>query len=134
MTFPIYTQDRFLEAVMNWIESGGSANVIEPRLGWSLLHLAAEFQNVAAIEYLIAAGADPNQRDPYGRTPLHIAVDSEIDGAVQTEEPLEFKATKRLIELGAETTLRDMGGRTPVDTVDSYGDEARKIFKETVNI
>lgn len=133
MAFPRCSEEHFLEDMKKWIESGGSANAIEPRQGWSLLHVAAEFQNIAAIEYLINAGADPNQCDQHGQTPLHIAVDSEIDGAVQMREPLEYKAAKRLIELGAQTTIRDSQGKTPIDWVDGYGNEARKRFNEVVN-
>src|SRR2546423_5118514 len=121
MAFPIFTSEHFLRDIKQWVESGGSANAIHPKSGWSLLHVAAELKDVAAIDYLIEAGADPNQRDIYGQTPLHIAVDSEIDGARQMQEPLEYKVTKRLIELGADTTIRDNQDKTPIDWVDGYG-------------
>lgn len=45
--------------------------------GWSALHLAAKAGLLYAVKALIDAGADINSIDmTYGRTALHIAVDS----------------------------------------------------------
>ena len=98
--------------------------------GWSLLHYAAEFQDIPAIEYLIEHGADPNGRDIYGVTPLHLAIDSEIDASTQVGDPLLFKTTKRLIELGADTSAKDNSGKTPIDWANSHGEDTRKIINE----
>jgi ankyrin repeat protein len=130
VTLPKFSNEHFLRDIKLWLESGGSANAFYPQSGWSLLHAAAELQDVAAIDYLIQVGADPNQRDIYGLTPLHIAVDSEIDGNIQADEPLEYKATIRLIDLGADPTIKDNEGATPMDWVDRYGELARRKFDE----
>lgn len=37
------------------------------------LHAAAHKGDLATLRQLIAAKADLNARDPYGRTPLHVA-------------------------------------------------------------
>ena len=130
--FPDYSEEHFLCDVKKWVDGGGSAKVVRPQDGYSLLHQAAEFQDVAAIEYLIEAGCDPNQHDIHGQTPLHIAVDSEIDAAIQTQGRVEYKATKRLVELGTKTDVADNQGATPIDWVNRYGEMARKRFKEVV--
>jgi len=75
-------------------QDGRSIEATDPQNGWSLFHFAAELQDIAAMEYSISSGCNPNQRDNFGQTSLHIGVDSDIDGAIQTETPLEYRATK----------------------------------------
>jgi ankyrin repeat protein len=130
--FPAFSTETFLNDIERWVADGGSVETTDPRNGWSLLHIAAEMQDIAAIEYLINSGCDPNRRDNHGQTPLHIAVDSEIDGAIQTEEPIEYRVTKRLIELGADATRQNDRGETPMDWIDRYGEKARSKFEEVL--
>lgn len=47
------------------------------------LHRAAHLDDVAAIRSLLAAGADPDQRDAAGRTPAHVAAFASNDSALQ---------------------------------------------------
>ncbi len=47
------------------------------------LHAAAHLGNVTKIEQLIAGKADVNARDPYGRTPLHVATYARKGDAVR---------------------------------------------------
>jgi len=47
------------------------------------LHAAAFSGDLAAIEKLIKAKADLNSRDPYGRTPLHVATHARKPDAVR---------------------------------------------------
>ena len=130
LKYPNLSDENLVATVKQWLESGGSPHITHPDSGWSLLHYAADFQDVAAIEYLAELGCDLNVRDSYGQTPLHLAVDSEIDDTVQTGEALDFKVTRRLIELGAELTIRDNKGKTPLDWIDNYGEEARARYEE----
>jgi uncharacterized protein len=132
MMFPEFSHETFLKDIKRWVESGGSIETTDPKGGWSLLHIAAELKDVAAIEYLINSGCSPNRRDNYGQTPLHIAVDSDIDGAIQTGEPLEYRATKRLIELGADAMMQNDKGESPMDLVQRYGERAKRRFDEIV--
>ena len=47
------------------------------------LHAAAHSGDVAAIERLVVTKADVNARDPYGRTPLHVATYARKGNAVR---------------------------------------------------
>lgn len=73
--------------------------------GWTPLHLAAFFGSAAAVERLIAAGADLAvlSRNPLKNTPLHAAV----AGGHQ-------EAALILIERGADVHATDAGGHTPL--------------------
>jgi ankyrin repeat protein len=128
--FPVLREERYLDDVKRWIEQGGSPHVTQSEGGWTLLHIAAEYQCVEAIEYLISLNCNPNLVDAFGQTPLHIAVDSEIDATTQVGATLNYKTTKRLIELGADLTTRDNRGKTPLDWIDKYGTAARQKFDE----
>src|SRR6185295_10928034 len=127
MKFPDISEEHCLNDIKRWVETGGSAQVVHPESGWSLLHVAAEFQCVEAVAYLVSVGCDPNLRDVYGQTPLHFAVDSEIDAVSQVGAPLLYKTSKRLIELGADPGIKDNQGKTPIDWINGHGAEARTI-------
>lgn len=47
------------------------------------LHAAAESGNVSTIRALLAKGADPDARDPAGRTPAHVAAFASHDAALR---------------------------------------------------
>jgi ankyrin repeat protein len=133
MNFPRIEEESCLRDIKRWVEEGGSAKITHRESGWTLLHIASEFQCVEAIEYLIGLGCDPNSPDMYGQTPLHFAVDSEIDATIQTGVPLLYKTTKRLLELGADLNVKNNKGETPMDWINNYGENARKIFKDVMN-
>ena len=68
------------------------------------LHKAAA-GDLAVVEKLIAAGADPNAREKYGNTPLHWAARHSNNSAV----------VEKLIAGGADPKARDIGGKFPFD-------------------
>lgn len=132
MHIPRFREESFLRDLKAWIRAGGSPTVVLPRDGWTLLHLAAEFQDLTAIEYLVALGCDPNSLDFHGQTPLHIAADSETDGVVQTGEPLLYTVAKRLIQLGADPAISDSTGTTTSDVASAYGPRVKMEFDQAL--
>src|SRR5215510_8359486 len=117
MNFPIIREESCFSDIKRWIEAGGSTRTTDLRTGCTFLHVAAEFQCVEAIEYLIELGLDPNTLDLNGQTPSHVAVDSEVDSTLQTGAPLLYKTTKRLIELGADLNMKNRQSETPLDWI-----------------
>jgi hypothetical protein len=133
LKYPNLSPENLVIDIKRWLESGGSPHVTKPDTGSSLLHDAAAYQDVAAIEYLYALGCDVNLRDAIGDTPLHVAVLFEVDTSIQTGEALDFKVTKRLIELGADTTIQNILGDTVADWIDTQGDEIRARYEEILS-
>jgi ankyrin repeat protein len=104
-----------VDELNEYLASGGDINAVTPVSGWSLLHCAVENQNLELIQLLAKYGANLNAKDIYGTTPLHLAVDIDIDGAVQNGENVSFETTQLLLSLGADEFARDKKGRTPRD-------------------
>ena len=51
-------------------------NAADNKLGWTSLYRAVMCGHLAATEFLLDLGADPNLQDKDGRSPLHQAVDN----------------------------------------------------------
>jgi hypothetical protein len=69
---------------------------------------------------------DNNQSQ--GWTSLHWAVDEDLDGAIQNNEPVTLSTVKALIEAGADETARDSEGRTARDIAAAYGQKALRLY------
>lgn len=72
-------------------------------------HLAVEQDRLEELRDLLTAGADIHE-ESNGFTLPHRAVDGEIDGHVQTGEPLHVDATCFPLPQGADPTRRSHGG------------------------
>ena len=92
-----------MDALESGLQSPGAVNGFAYD-GWTPLHLAAFFGQRAAVERLLAAGADLNavSRNALHNTPLHAAV---AGGHVDV--------SLLLIEAGAGVNVSDAGGHTP---------------------
>lgn len=84
---------------------------IEP-LGWTPLHAAAICRDSRRVKRLLAAGADPNARDKWGRTPLMWAARYMHTGDRQT--------IPALVGAGAEVNTVDENGATALHIAASH--------------
>ncbi|MFD5060274.1 ankyrin repeat domain-containing protein [Streptomyces sp. NPDC058394] len=72
-------------------------------------HVALEQDRLEDLRDLLAAGADVHE-EYAGFTLLHRAVDGEVDGHIQTGEPLHVDATALLLSQGADPARRSHCG------------------------
>ena len=90
-------------------ENAGSETVAErpaaPADSQSPLHKAVAKGDLATVEGLIVAGWNPNSRDKYERTPLHI-------WHREANYEVHFPIFNALVEAGADINARDKSGRT----------------------
>lgn len=80
-----------------------NAATVRGHFGDTPLHVAAVWGDLAAIEILLAHGADVNAAGEHGYTPLHEAVEQE-----------QLEAARLLISRGASTDLKNDVGMTPL--------------------
>lgn len=125
-------QEDNLQNIQARISAGHGKNEPLGEEGWTLLHSAAENENLIAIEYLVAQGADLEARTTSGWTPLHFAVDIAIDGASQQMTPIDFTLVRRLVDMGARLDARNDENQTPRDVAAAYGADALRLFDEAV--
>jgi ankyrin repeat protein len=131
------------------------------RTGATLLnHLVSEYSekdSLKAIQLLLARGADVNEQDDYGRTPLmYAAADTGIetfrflldhganvnirdkDGPVllQVLEGGNFDIVRLLLQHGADVHLSYEDGKTPLMQIAQMGDEefARELLRRGADI
>ena len=69
------------------------------------LHEAAKSGDAELVEALLLSGADVNQKDDIGRTPLNCAIHGPLNGS------LKQAAVEKLLEHGADVNLRDSLGK-----------------------
>lgn len=88
--------------------------------GLSLLHYAVKQQNLALLEYLLKAGANPELADQAQRTALFYAL-----------EQNDLAPVKMLVEHQASLSAKDQAQRTPLlYAVGYYVQEANDTFKQ----
>lgn len=121
-----------LVEIRYFVENGGNLSIKDEKSGWTLLHFCAECQQPEVMNYLIDSGANVNIQDSQGWAPLHLSIDSEIDGAIQSETEIHFVLTKMLINRGANLDLKTNEGETPRDIAKAYGVEILNKFDNLV--
>lgn len=80
-------------------DAAAFASAFTAIMTWNFMSPPTEDQVLATIEALVEAGADVNAADPYGSTPLGLAVGS--------KQPKLLRVVARLIELGADVNARE---------------------------
>lgn len=82
----------------------------EPATETSPAHQAVELEDLPALRAALDSGADVHEEDG-AFTLLHHAVDVELDGHVQSGDPLHVDVTAYLLARGADPLRRSGGGR-----------------------
>ena len=80
------------------------------------IHDAAGEGNIEAVKQHLAAGADVNAKDDWGKTPLYVAA---LGGHKEIAE--------LLIAKGADVNTKDVDGKTPLDWAD---DETADLLRK----
>lgn len=111
-----------------YLQEGGDPNVRVGPCQDPLLHIAFDTLRLETIELLVQAGADIDVANSQGRTLLHLAVDTDVDGAVQNDWPLTMAWTRLVLRLGADAARRDVEGRTPGDDAKRRGPLAERSY------
>jgi ankyrin repeat protein len=108
--------------VRAYLDAGGDVNCLSPKNCWTLLHFAVEDRNLEVIKLLASRGADLNVPDVNGWTPLHLAVDSDMDTSGRDgRRATELPTAKLLVELGASATTKAADGKTARGIALDYG-------------
>ena len=95
----------------------------DEELGRLIFHASAGGDEAGLAELLadrdadtVLSWADPSQ----GWTPLFVAVDADIDAALQEKEPLDLTCTELLLAAGAAPDAVATDGLTPVRIAERY--------------
>ncbi len=104
-----------------FLSAGGNVKEVSRDEGSGLIHYAIDAENYAAINWLVANGADINAVDTMGWSALHYAVDADIDVAVQANLPVEFRGARFMLSTGVDATIKDNNGFTARDIAAEYG-------------
>merc|ERR1711907_907595 len=100
-----------LAACLGAVQSGAEVQSGDgEKAGFTALHLAAAYNHVDVMDYLMRAGASCHYKGQSGMTPLHIAAEKGHDAAV-----------KSLLDADADLHSRGPRGWSPVQLACAHG-------------
>lgn len=86
-------------------------NITPEKYNETLARMGPAKSNSDRLKWLLAAGADPNQKAYGGRTPLHIAIESIGSKEISLND---IELVELLLEAGADPNAQDAEGNTPL--------------------
>jgi ankyrin repeat protein len=114
-----------LKSAKQLLSGGIDINRTYEPLGWTALHYTIENMMLDSAQWLLGNGANPNQKDSSGWTPLHLAVD--VEGDYSTRSRIETDAdhapvelTRLLLKNGADPNAVSDKGQTPISLARRY--------------
>lgn len=115
-----WEQELSSEQIEAYLNSGGNPNQTGEQ-GVTLLLCATEALVPEWITLLLEKGANINQADANGWTPLHTSVDASIEAGIMLGQTVDMTCVKLLIEAGADETLVNQTGQNPREVAACYG-------------
>ncbi|KAG9254215.1 ankyrin repeat-containing domain protein [Emericellopsis atlantica] len=100
------------------VGKGFDCNMRHPEVGLAPIHIAAYRNDTQAIRVLLKLGADIEQRDDLGRTPLRCAISTRF------ERPSATEAIELLLKRGSDPLAPDRRLKTPLHAAAHLGDVA----------
>ena len=137
------------------IEAGADYNFKEKSLGKTSLRAAAHFGRTEMVQLLLDLGLDPDVRDDWGWTPLHVAINPEtakalIDGGADIHAKAKdgnqaihsligenmLDSVKYLLSLGVDVNTHGKNNITPLHqaVIFNHVDGAKMLLENGANI
>ncbi|MEM7623436.1 MAG: acyltransferase family protein [Planctomycetota bacterium] len=104
------------------IDAGEDPDAMHPVFGLPPIATAVLYDQPAAVEMLLEAGADPSQRYRDGNTPMHTAM---FFGRAS--------CVRHLLDAGADLTLRNPTGETPTDAL-AHGEPVVRYIAQLLSL
>lgn len=117
--------------VLDAMLDGGLVDInVRNRVGLTLLEVAIETSDEKVISHILDKGANVNECGSTGLTPLHLAIDIEmeialhqIDTTGKKVDPVA-KVSALLLERGADKKAKCINGETPLEFAQERGHAA----------